>query len=107
MATVGPVDLPTVLKALHTLVEYVDALERRVQTLQITTGAIAAKVSPDHLRDEDVKLDVIRPGDRLRVSTSILQEWIDNAGLATTVPVLVKEVRVEDDGTKTLVVGPR
>jgi hypothetical protein len=108
MATVGPVDLPTVLKALHTLVEYVDALERRVQTLQITTGAIAAKVAPgEHLRDEDVKLDVIRPGDRLRVSTTILQEWIDNAGLVTAVPVLVKEVRVEDDGTKTLVVGPR
>ena len=104
MATV---DLPTVLAALHTIVEYVDALERRVQMLQITTGAIAAKVSPDeHLRDEDVKGDVIRPGDHLRVSTTILQEWIDNAGLAT-VPVLVKEVRVEDDGTKTLVVGPR
>jgi hypothetical protein len=102
-------DLPTVLAALHTIVEYVDALERRVQMLQITTGAIAAKVAPgggEHLRDEDVVLDVIRPGDQLRVSTTILQEWIDNAGLST-VPVLVKEVRVEDDGTKTLVVGPR
>jgi len=98
MATV---DLPTALKALQTIGEYCDGLERRLQSLQVTTAAIAG----EHLRDEDVFVDVIRPGDRLRVAAAMLEQWIDNAGGGTAL-VMAKEVTVEADGTKTLIVSP-
>jgi hypothetical protein len=96
-------DSSGVTAAIATLVDFMTALERRVEALQITTAAIAG----EHLRDEDVVPEVIRPGDQLRVATTaLLQEWTDNAGQPTAA-VLVKEIRIEDDGTKTLIVGPR
>jgi hypothetical protein len=100
MATV---DLPTVTAALSTVVEYVSGLEARVRQLQVRTAAIAG----EHLRDEDVQQEVIRVGDQLRVATPILlQEWIDNAGLPTS-PLLVREIRIEEDGSKTLIVAAK
>jgi hypothetical protein len=99
------VNQAAVIVALKTVVDYVDSLEARVRQLQVTTARIAG----DHLRDEDVQLEVIRVGDRLRVGTTVLwQEFVDlsAAGLTTT-PVLVQQIRIEDDGTKTLIVGPK
>lgn len=92
-----------VLAALKTVVDYVDSLEARVRQLQVTT----ARITGAHLRDEDVTLDVIRVGDQLRVATTVLwQSWVDlSAAGLTSQPVIVQQIRVEDDGTKTLIVG--
>ena len=96
-------DQVVMLAALNTVVQYVDRLEARVRQLQVTASQIAG----EHMRDEDVKLEIIRVGDQLRVATPILlQEWIDNAGLPTS-PLLVREIRVEEDGSKTLIVAPK
>jgi hypothetical protein len=96
-----PPDLSAVTVALATIVGYVNSLEARVQHLQLQTAAIAG----EHLRDEDVVPEVIRPGDRLRVSAAVLEQWIDNAGGFSAL-VMAKEVHVETDGTKTLIVSP-
>lgn len=66
--------------------------------------AAAALDQDDHVRDEDLVPEVIRPGDLLRVSTAIIQDWIDLAG-GQSVAVLVKHITAEPDGTKTVVVS--
>jgi hypothetical protein len=95
-------ELAAVTEALASLGDYVSELEQRAQALVVKTERIA-----EHLRDEDVRLEVIRPGDRLRVATPLLIEWIENAGHPTSLPVVVQQITVEPDGTKTLIVGAR
>jgi hypothetical protein len=57
------------------------------------------------VRDEDVAAEVVRRGDRMLVSTTILREWI--AAGSSVVPVLVTDVRLDPvTGIKTLTVGP-
>jgi hypothetical protein len=95
-------DLAAIMDALVSLGTFIGQLEARTKALAERTERIT-----EHLRDEDVKLEVIRPGDRLKVATSILIEWIENAGRATDLPVVVKSITIEEDGTKTLTVGAR
>ena len=94
-----PDPLMTVTAALQTLVAYVDNLETRVRYLQVTTAAIAG----EHLRDEDVRLEVLRVGDLVRVDASRVLEWQQaGAGLC----VLVCQIHAEPDGTKTVMIVP-
>jgi hypothetical protein len=81
-----------------------DAIRELERARALRDRAQAAIDSTQHIRDEDLVPDVIRPGDLLRVSTAIIQDWIDLAGGAS-VAVVVKHITVDSDGTKTVVVG--
>ena len=99
--------LAAVTAALGALSDYIGTLETRMQAIVEKAERIAAAHEREHLRDEDVTGEVIRPGDHLRVATNILIAWVENAGQPTSLPVQVKHITVEADGTKTLIVGVR